>query len=82
MKTKLHVFAWGHAILHVASLVWIKPTTYPKYSPLQLAFGQPTNISHFRIFGWSLSSIPSWLKSLTCCPPTNKRQISLLHIIK
>jgi hypothetical protein len=51
MKTKLPVSAWGHAILHAASLVRIKPTTYQKYSPLQLAFGQPPNISHFRIFG-------------------------------
>jgi hypothetical protein len=51
MKTKLPVSAWGHAILHAASLVRIRPTTYQKYSPLQLAFGQPPNISHFRIFG-------------------------------
>jgi hypothetical protein len=50
MKTKLHVSVWGHAILHTTSLVRIRPTTYQKYSPLQLAFGQPPNISHFRIF--------------------------------
>ena len=41
----------GHAILHGALLVWIRPTTYQKYSPSQLAFGQPPNIYHFRIFG-------------------------------
>jgi hypothetical protein len=34
MKTKLPVSTWGHAILHDASLVWIRPTTYQKYSPL------------------------------------------------
>jgi hypothetical protein len=51
MKTKLHVSAWEHAILHAASLVRIKPTTYQKYSSLQLAFGQPSNISNFCIFG-------------------------------
>jgi hypothetical protein len=51
MKTKLRVSAWGHAILYAASLVRIRPTTYQKYSPLQLAFGQPPNISHFHIFG-------------------------------
>ena len=39
MKTKLLVSAWGYAILHAASLVRIRPTTYQKYSPLQLAFG-------------------------------------------
>ena len=50
MKTKLPVSAWRHAILHASSLVWIRPTTYQKYSPLQFAFGQPQHISHFRIF--------------------------------
>jgi hypothetical protein len=34
MKTKLHVFVRGHAILHAASLVWIKPIIYQKHSPL------------------------------------------------
>jgi len=51
MKSKLPVSAWGHAILHAASLVRIRPTSYQKYFPLQLAFGQPPNIFHFRIFG-------------------------------
>jgi transposase InsO family protein len=51
MKSKLPVYAWGHAILHAASLVRIRPTSYQKYSPLQLTFGQPPNIFHFRIFG-------------------------------
>ena len=50
MKTKLSVFAWGHAILHAALLVRIRPTTYQKYFLSKLAFGQPPNISHFRIF--------------------------------
>ena len=40
MKSKLLVSAWGHAILHAASLVRIKPTTYHKFSPLQLVLGQ------------------------------------------
>jgi hypothetical protein len=51
MKSKLHVSVWGHGILHAASLIRIRLTSYQKYSPLQLAFGQPTNIFHFRIFG-------------------------------
>jgi hypothetical protein len=51
MKTKLPISAWGHAILHAASLVRIRPTAYHKYSPLQLVFGQQPNIFHFRIFG-------------------------------
>ena len=51
MKTKLPISAWGHAILHAASLVRIRPTAYHKYSPLQLIFGHQPNIFHFRIFG-------------------------------
>ena len=40
-----------HAILHVASLIRMQPSSYHKYSPLQLVFGQQPNISHLKIFG-------------------------------
>jgi hypothetical protein len=49
MKSKLPVSAWGHAILHDASLVRIRPTSYQKYSHFQLAVSQPPNIFHFTI---------------------------------
>ena len=39
MRTKLSILVWGHTILHVASLIRIRPSAYHKYSPLQLAFG-------------------------------------------
>ena len=32
MKTKLPTSAWGHAIMHVTTLVRIWPTTYHEYS--------------------------------------------------
>ena len=51
LKSKLLVSAWGHAILHVASLVCIRPTIYHKFSPLQLVLGQQPNIFHLRTFG-------------------------------
>ena len=51
MRTKVPVNAWGHAILHVAALIRIRPTIYHKYSSMQLALGQEPNISHLRIFG-------------------------------
>ena len=51
MRTNLHVSTWGHAILHAASLIRIRPSSYHTYSPIQLAFGQEPNISHLRIFG-------------------------------
>jgi hypothetical protein len=54
MKSKLSVHAWGQAKLHDVSLVRIKPTSYQKYSSLQLAFGQLSNIFHFRIFGYAV----------------------------
>ena len=33
MKTKLPTLAWGHAIMHAANLVHIRPTAYHEYSP-------------------------------------------------
>ena len=51
MRTKLPISACGYAIMHAAALVRIRPTTYQKYSPSQLVFGQEPNITHLRIFG-------------------------------
>ena len=51
MKTKLPAYTWGHAIMHAASLIRIRPTSYHEYSPLQLVLGTQPNISHLRIFG-------------------------------
>ncbi|GKB16226.1 retrovirus-related pol polyprotein from transposon TNT 1-94 [Tanacetum coccineum] len=51
MRTKLPMSMWGHAILHAASLIRIRPSANHKYSPIQLASGQEPNISHLRIFG-------------------------------
>ncbi|KAD2805063.1 hypothetical protein E3N88_38440 [Mikania micrantha] len=51
MKTKLPVSIWGHAILHAGSLIHTRPSANHKYSPIQLASGQESNISHLRIFG-------------------------------
>ncbi|KAL4025503.1 hypothetical protein IC575_013904 [Cucumis melo] len=50
MRAKLPLFIWGHAILHAASLIRIRPISYHKYFPTQLAYGQEPNISHLRIF--------------------------------
>ena len=51
MKTKLPASTWGHAIMHAASLIRIRPTSYHEYSPSQLVLGTQPNISHLRIFG-------------------------------
>lgn len=50
-RSQLPTSIWGHAILHAASLVRIRPSSIHQYSPLQLVFGQQPNISHLKIFG-------------------------------
>ncbi|CAA7024739.1 unnamed protein product [Microthlaspi erraticum] len=51
MRSQLLVSAWGHAILHAATLIRIRPTSNHKFSPSQLILGQEPNISHLKIFG-------------------------------
>ncbi|GJR07708.1 disease resistance CC-NBS-LRR class family protein [Tanacetum coccineum] len=51
MRTKLLISIGGHVILHVASLICMRPSANHVYSPMQLSFGQEPNISHLRIFG-------------------------------
>ena len=46
MKTKLPTSAWGHAIMHAATLVRIRPITYHEYSSSQLMLEKQPNISH------------------------------------
>ena len=45
------VSAWGHPILHAATLIWLTPIANHQYSPLQLVSGSQPNISHLRTFG-------------------------------
>nr|XP_016493075.1 PREDICTED: uncharacterized protein LOC107812464 [Nicotiana tabacum] len=51
MRAKLPLSVWGHAVLHAATLVRIRPTNYHNVFPLQLAFGQEPNIFHLKFFG-------------------------------
>ena len=51
MRAKLPISTWGHAILHAATLIRIRPISYHEFSPLQLVHGQEPNIYHLRIFG-------------------------------
>jgi len=51
IKTKLPISAWGHTVLHAATLIRIRPTTYHKFFQLQLVFGHEPNIFYLRIFG-------------------------------
>jgi len=51
MRRKLLISTSGHAILHDASLIHTRPTSYHNSSPLKFIFGREPNISHLRIFG-------------------------------
>ena len=42
---------WGHAVLHAADLIQLRPTAYHNNSPLQLVHGNPPSISHLRKLG-------------------------------
>ena len=42
---------WGHAVLHAADLLQLRPTAYHTASPLQLVRGNPPSISHLRKYG-------------------------------
>lgn len=53
-RTKHPMSIWGHAILHVASLIRVRPSANHTYSPLQLAFGQEPNRSHLRMFSYAV----------------------------
>ena len=37
---------WGHAVIHTADLLQLRPTAYHIASPLQLVRGNPPSISH------------------------------------
>ena len=54
MKTKLLTSTWGHAVMHDASLIRIRPTSYHEYSPLQVVLSKQPNISHLRVFGCAI----------------------------
>ena len=47
----LPISCWENVVLHVATLIQIRPTTYHDYSILQIMCGKEPNISHLRIFG-------------------------------
>ena len=54
MRARLPIYPWGHAILHVATLIRIRPTSYHEFSPLRLVYDQGPNISHLRMFGCAI----------------------------
>ena len=50
-RSDLPISCWGHAVLHAAALIQIRPIAYHDYSPLQIVRSKKPNISLLRIFG-------------------------------
>ena len=51
LRTKIGSSAWGHAVLHAAALIRIRPIALHTQSPLQIVVGYEPDISHLRTFG-------------------------------
>jgi hypothetical protein len=54
MNCKLPTSCWGHAVLHAADLIQLRPTAYNDNSPLEMVRGNPPSISHLRKFGCAI----------------------------
>ena len=51
LRTNLNDTTWGHAVLHVAALIKLRPTSSLLQSPFQMVIGYELDISHLRTFG-------------------------------
>ena len=51
MKNKLPAYAWGHAIMHITTLICIQLTTYYEYSPSQFVLEKQPSVFNLRTFG-------------------------------
>ena len=51
LRTKLPLFAYGHALLHAGNLIRLRPIGDHDFSPSQIVSGSQPNISHLRVFG-------------------------------
>nr|ABA98087.1 retrotransposon protein, putative, Ty1-copia subclass [Oryza sativa Japonica Group] len=54
MNCKLPSSCWGHAVLHAADLVQLRPTAYHETSRMQLVRGNPPSIFHLHKFGYAV----------------------------
>ena len=51
IHAQLEPSLWGHAVLHAAVLLRLRPTLLLTQSPLELASGRTPHIAHLRVFG-------------------------------
>jgi hypothetical protein len=64
----LPISCWGHAVLHAAELIYLRPTAYHSTSPLYLVHGNASTISHLRKFGCVVYTPISPLKRTSMGP--------------
>lgn len=50
MRSKLPSSTWSNAIIHVAALIRLRRTTYPKFSPFTISFMSRTKCLTFDNF--------------------------------
>jgi hypothetical protein len=75
-RTLLHncnlpITYWGHAVLHAANLIQLRPTAYHSSSPLCLVCGNAPSIFHLRKFSCVVYT-PISLPQRTVMDPYNK----------
>lgn len=51
LHAKLPSSMWGHAVIHAAALLRLRPTMLNSHSSFELLSGRVPNVSHLRIFG-------------------------------
>lgn len=51
MQSNLPASAWGHAVLHAAALLRLRPSSFNSQTPHFLAYGLPPDITHLQTFG-------------------------------
>jgi hypothetical protein len=51
LHANLPVSLWGHAVLHAATLLRLRPTLLNVQTPSEMLSGRPPNVSHICVFG-------------------------------
>jgi transposase InsO family protein len=74
MNCKLPSSCWGHAVVHAANLIQLRPTSYHDTSPIQMVCGNSLSISDLRKFG-SCVCIPISPSQRTTMSPHKKVRI-------
>ena len=70
---------WGHAVLHTADLIPLRPTAYHLASPLQFVHGDPPSISHLQKFSCAIY-VPISPPNRTSMGPHRKLRVYVRYL--